>query len=193
MYNKYFLEPAKIDKIRITNNFNISELSDRELLEKMFNSKRGSEIQRLFSGDWSGYPSQSEADLALVSHLVFWTQRDEARIDNLFRISGLYRSKWDRADYRARTLELALRTNSSVYSNLTQKEIISPSVLSLSETKGESVSYYLSNGLTEDKMQFVKYKGRKTGFKNVDRVTKLYPGLYVLGAISSLGKTTFAC
>ena len=53
-------------------------LTDQELLEKMFNSRRGFEIERLFRGDWSGYRSQSEADLALVSHLMFWTQRDEA-------------------------------------------------------------------------------------------------------------------
>ena len=66
MHDKYFSEPAEIEKIRITDNLNISEFNDRELLEKIFNSKRGSEIQRLFSGDWSGYPSHSEADLALV-------------------------------------------------------------------------------------------------------------------------------
>lgn len=32
----------------------------------------------------------------------------------------------------------------------------------------------------------------KSGFENLDKCTTLYPGLYVLGAISSLGKTTFA-
>ena len=31
----------------------------------------------------------------------------------------------------------------------------------------------------------------KFGYANLDAVTNLYPGLYVLGAISSLGKTTF--
>lgn len=31
----------------------------------------------------------------------------------------------------------------------------------------------------------------KTGYSNLDRFSPLYPGLYVLGAISSLGKTTF--
>ena len=40
---------------------------------------------------------------------------------------------------------------------------------------------------------FEKYKNMKTGFSNLDKITNLYPGLYVLGAISSLGKTTFAC
>ena len=63
----------------------VLSLTDRELLEKMFGSRRGVEIERLFRGDWGGYASQSEADLALVSHLMFWTQRDEARVDSLFR------------------------------------------------------------------------------------------------------------
>lgn len=31
----------------------------------------------------------------------------------------------------------------------------------------------------------------KTGFKNMDKTGDLYPGLYVLGAVSSIGKTTF--
>lgn len=31
----------------------------------------------------------------------------------------------------------------------------------------------------------------KTGYKNLDEKTAIYPGLYVLGAVSSLGKTTF--
>ena len=36
------------------------------------------------------------------------------------------------------------------------------------------------------------YKGRSTGFKELDKkINGVYPGLYVLGAISSLGKTTY--
>ena len=37
-----------------------------------------------------------------------------------------------------------------------------------------------------------KSSGRlKSGYPNLDAVTNLYPGLYVIGAISSIGKTTF--
>ncbi|NCC86238.1 MAG: hypothetical protein EOM03_19395 [Clostridia bacterium] len=44
----------------------------------------------------------------------------------------------------------------------------------------------------DDIAHFGKYKDRKTGFSNLDEKCRgLYPGLYVLGAISSLGKTTF--
>ena len=188
-------------------------LTDQELLEKMFNSRRGYEIERLYGGDWSGYRSQSEADLALVSHLMFWTQRDEARVDNLFRQSGLMRPKWDREDYRERTMGLAMMNNTATYS---PTYYLSPSSLSVSsiysdveaprryaegmggylplhDTTDQSVSVYIGEKLRRDKMEFLKNKSRKTGFENLDRITNLYPGLYVLGAISSLGKTTFAC
>ena len=77
------------------------DLDDRELLERMFASKSGPAIRRLWEGDCSQYPSQSEADLALACHLVWWTDRDPDRIDSLFRPSGLMRPKWDRPDYRA--------------------------------------------------------------------------------------------
>lgn len=55
------------------------------------------------------------------------------------------------------------------------------------------VSKYLEGMFTKDIDKFKSFKDRKTGFKNLDALTEgLYPGLYVIGAISSLGKTTFA-
>ena len=39
--------------------------------------------------------------------------------------------------------------------------------------------------------RFSRYRDRKTGYSNLDAKMSLYPGLYVLGAISSLGKTMF--
>ncbi len=183
----------------------VLSLTDRELLEKMFASRRGVEIERLFRGDWSGYVSQSEADLALVSHLMFWTQRDEARVDSLFRQSGLMRPKWEREDYRERTMGMATRNNTATYSptyySSVYGDVEAPrrhsegtrGYLPLLETTDQSVSVYIGEMLRRDKMNFLKNKSRKTGFENLDRITNLYPGLYVLGAISSLGKTTFAC
>ena len=188
----------------------VRDFTDRELLEKMFSSQRGYEIRRLYNGDIGGYASHSEADLALVAHLLFWTGGDEGRTDGLFRESGLMREKWDRADYRERTLDYAKSNQSSVYDPAAYAWIgkdmgrLSPvgqliseggvsSKLQLSETTGQDISYYLMNGYSDDEARFAKYKDRKTGFSNLDSQTNLYPGLYVLGAISSLGKTTFAC
>lgn len=62
------------------------------------------------SGDFAsaGLASHSEADLRLCGILAFWTDRDPAAIDRIFRSSALMRAKWNRADYRSRTLALAI-------------------------------------------------------------------------------------
>lgn len=63
----------------------------------------------LFSGQWSSfYGSQSEADLSLCLILAFWTDCNIDQIDRIFRSSGLYRQKWDREDYRTKTLQNAV-------------------------------------------------------------------------------------
>jgi hypothetical protein len=58
---------------------------------------------------WSGrhVGDHSQADLALCNELAKWCGPDHARIDALFRESGLYRGKWEREDYRRRTIALA--------------------------------------------------------------------------------------
>ena len=56
----------------------------------------------------------------------------------------------------------------------------------------DGVTKYIEGGIIADIQKFIGFKARKTGFKNLDdKCGSLYPGLYVLGAISSLGKTTF--
>lgn len=80
-------------------------LSDAELLERMFRAKNGAVMHRLWNGDAGDYrhpdgsPDRSRADMALCSSLYFWTQGDLARVDALFRQSGLMRDKWDERHY----------------------------------------------------------------------------------------------
>ena len=50
---------------------------------------------------------------------------------------------------------------------------------------------YILNGLNDDIRDFSKSKDRKTGYSNLDELNGLYNGLYVIGAVSSLGKTSF--
>lgn len=72
-------------------------MDDMDVIDKARNCKTGNLFQLLYSGDWEGlYPSQSEADLSLCNHLAFWTQKDEAQMDRIFRSSGLFREKWDK-------------------------------------------------------------------------------------------------
>ena len=96
--------------------------SDRALVAKAKDAKNGDKFARLwdFAGGENdspaGYPSHSEADLALCGLLAFWTGGDRRRIDDLFRQSGLYREKWDRDDYRERTIGKALEGRTEFYS-----------------------------------------------------------------------------
>lgn len=82
------------------------ELSDGEILKRMYDSQGGDRKRRLYEGDssmWGShdadYPSQSEADMAFAHTLAFWTGKDPDRMDALFRTSGLMRPKWDGQHY----------------------------------------------------------------------------------------------
>lgn len=79
-------------------------LDDPELVRRASAAANGEKFSRLWSGDTGEYADgdnegRSEADLALCSLLAFWCGPDEARIDRLFRRSGLYRPKWDVRHY----------------------------------------------------------------------------------------------
>lgn len=87
----------------------ISTRSDRWIIAHAMNisGQRGRDFRTLFSGDISAYGSASEADSALCTLLAFWCDRDQGQMDRIFRQSGLYRKKWEREDYRLRTLSHA--------------------------------------------------------------------------------------
>jgi len=86
----------------------ILSLSDELILQKASeNDVSGDTFRKLYSGDFSGYPSQSEGELRLCTILAFWSNRDYTTIDRLFRSSGAYREKWEREDYRIRTISIA--------------------------------------------------------------------------------------
>src|SRR5215210_599109 len=90
-------------------------LSDEEVIQKALAASNSERFSRLWNGDTSGYGSHSEADLALCGMLAFWTGGDATRIDTLFRESGLYRDKWERKDYRNRTIMEALSGKTEFY------------------------------------------------------------------------------
>ena len=70
-------------------------LDDEQLLQKATAASNGGKFRALFYQGSAGYPSASEADMALCLMLAFWTGRDLSRMDRLFRQSALYREKWD--------------------------------------------------------------------------------------------------
>jgi hypothetical protein len=90
-------------------------LSDDEILRLAAEAANGERFRRLWAGDISDYASHSEADLALCSHLAFWTGPNPDRISELFSMSGLFRNKWQREDYRQRTISAALNGRTEFY------------------------------------------------------------------------------
>lgn len=92
---KKYLEDKKPEKKPVTNTVShISKLSNSELWEKMFNSRNGQNIRSLFEGNLIN-DDHSSTDLALCNHLAFWTNKDAAKMDSMFRESALMRDKWD--------------------------------------------------------------------------------------------------
>ncbi|MGO7439605.1 DUF5906 domain-containing protein [Rhizobium ruizarguesonis] len=107
--------------------------SDEELIRLMLSSKGSNDVmfgnKASFRDLWTAdpeamakfYPSdsdvfgRSDADLALLAHLAFFTGRDARRMDRLFRKSGLMRDKWDRQSYRAITIGKALKGSGAFY------------------------------------------------------------------------------
>jgi primase-polymerase (primpol)-like protein len=92
-------------------------LGDVQIIDRASHMRgsAGQKFRALWSGDINGYRSHSEADLALCGYLAFFVGQDPARIDELFRGSGLYRGKWNRADYRDATIAMALEGRTDFY------------------------------------------------------------------------------
>lgn len=72
-------------------------MADFDLVSKIRASSQGEMFHRLFdAGDTSAHSGDdSAADLALCNILAFWSGKNAAQMDALFRQGGLMRSKWD--------------------------------------------------------------------------------------------------
>lgn len=94
-------------------------LPDEKLLRKMFASKNGEAIKKLYDGDMSAHDNNgSQADMSLCSHLAFWAGRDFGQIERLWLASplGAREKTQKRQDYRTRTINAAIAACKEVYS-----------------------------------------------------------------------------
>lgn len=83
-----------------------ADIEPETVLER---AKRSETFRRLWRGDTTGYPSHSEADMALCCSLAYRTSDDLGLMDELFRRSGLMREKWDERRGEQTYGELTLR------------------------------------------------------------------------------------
>ena len=125
LLERYMVRPETIAANAI--NAGNTHIDPSELLQMARNSKCGAAFTSLWEGSTAGYSSHSEADMALCSHLAFWTGRDATQMDVLFRQSGLMRDKWDRhqsgTTYGAITIQKAIDHCKEVY---TPKDMRTP-------------------------------------------------------------------
>jgi hypothetical protein len=75
------------------------EISDADLVHRAMYAANGDKFTRLCNGEFSDYPSQSEADFALMSIIAYYTP-DNAQVRRIFRMTALgKRDKAQRNDY----------------------------------------------------------------------------------------------
>jgi hypothetical protein len=112
--SKHLADPPRVEGKNATSVSQVL-LLDSELLDKIRSSKQAAKFNLLWQGDATKHGEDTScADLALCNILAFWTAKDEARMDSLFRQSGLMREKWDarRGDktYGQITIERAIES-----------------------------------------------------------------------------------
>lgn len=191
------------------------EMADGDLLQVMFKSRNGAEIEALWNGDDRG--DHSAADMALVNHLLFWTYWDTGavdldRVNRLFESSGLMRDKWRRPEstfgtYGNRTLQQALkgfnppsqcRTQASAadFDDLDAQPsspVGSEPTQAPAPVEKRSAADIIDGFF--DKVQSEIYKPISTSFSHLDDFLGgglLVKSFVLIGAGSSMGKTTFA-
>lgn len=189
-----------------------ADLSDRELIDRAMNAGNGSAFTSLWNGNISGYPSHSEADQALCNLLAFWTNKDAARMDSLFRQSGLMRDKWNRRQsgttYGAITISKAIAGCAEGYTP-PQEATASPQAngtpapgqTTPADEKAPQNGAEQPKTATQlfdsflDKVQTDIYKPLQTGMPAFDSMLGggiLRQSLVILSAAPGTGKTTLA-
>lgn len=189
-----------------------ADLSDRELIDRAMNAGNGSAFTSLWNGVISGYPSHSEADQALCNLLAFWTNKDAARMDSLFRQSGLMRDKWNRRQsgttYGAITISKAIAGCAEGYTP-PQEATASPQAngtpapgqTTPADEKAPQNGAEQPKTATQlfdsflDKVQTDIYKPLQTGMPAFDSMLGggiLRQSLVILSAAPGTGKTTLA-
>lgn len=116
--------------------------------------KNGDKFIRLYDkGDFSEYGSQSEADAALFALIAFRTGADPDAIDEVFRSSALYRSKWERDDYRENTINAGISACNGVFH---RSKMEHPDFIKFNEQTGEPyVSVPLLAKYVREHLQYI--------------------------------------
>lgn len=155
-------------------------LTEAEIIEKAENAKNGDKFKKLMSGNFSDYPSRSEADFALCSILAFWTGCNPDLIDSIYRKSGLMRDKWERSQsgstYGALTIVHAIESCNDVYKNQFIDSDKSFSV-TIGKTSKPKIQKFYTNDDIGNSERFIDLYGENIRYNFVDKKWIFYSGV----------------
>jgi len=172
--------------------------ADEQLLEHAKRWRNGDKIADLWDGVWQvWFPSQSEADQSLCDTLAFLYDKDAARIDRMFRRSGLMREKWDEshrgdgATYGELTIAKAIAGTRETYKPRARETgvggVARPTLPSAS-----SLNYRWADQIEATDVQWiwdgVLAVGKLTIFAGDPKVGKTLAAEYIAAQISTGGK-----
>lgn len=135
---------TKEETKEISNTPSSAKFDDPELLEYIFRSKNGQEVEKLYNGNITGYDNDdSKADMALLAHLAFWTGKDAEQMDRIWKSSplGSRKKTQERKEYRDRSIRNAIANCKTVYEHREKGIHASPtdSFLVVSKKDGDVV------------------------------------------------------
>lgn len=121
-------------------------LEDEVILTKAFNASNGIDIKALYEGSLTKYNNdESSADMALMSHLAFWTRCNASQMERIWLSSpiGQRPKVKNRKDYRDRTIQKAIDNCTEVYTEKTVEKVKELKELDLLYTmsKGGAITY----------------------------------------------------
>lgn len=168
-----------------------------------FQSQNGLKIQKLFNGDCSAYPDDSEdkvdrsaADFALCRYLAFYSDGSKSILSEMMEQSALIRPKWARSvnssgqSYLDHLIEKVLSTETNFY---TAPSVISPKVDAPLESTRKS--RYMTCELLERAIEYrqrTDIRGMECVWGNLNKIYRpRAPMLNIWTGEPGAGKSTF--
>jgi len=87
----------------------LSQMDDREIIEKAFSAKNGDTVKRLYNGEDLRH-NHSNSDMSLMNYLAFYSGGNVEQMTRIFATSGLYRPDKPQSYYEYTAIKAAKDT-----------------------------------------------------------------------------------
>jgi hypothetical protein len=142
-----------------------ASLPDEYIIQCCRDSGSSDRFVALWNGSNASFISASEADLSMLNILARFTQ-DPIQLDRIFRLSKRARGKWDRVDYRERTMGKAIKRAKELMANKALLMQLNDGTDALELERKTQVKFFLEEILgvdiiihaDEDKRYSIKFK-----------------------------------